>query len=213
MSKLISRLGAADERERTGCDDHLVVLRFAVPLDRIGGDEDRELRVLEALKLEQLSLATLSPDLRRSRATATRQYTFPGNSQRYVAPHRAPCATRNPRRRPSESEFQHCQRSFWKLPLCMRIVGLKVLKNRLSEYVRIASRGETVLVTDRERVVAELRPPQGRGPLASDAVLAEAMRRGWITAPLVAQSGVPPRIPVARLGELLDELDADRGDR
>ena len=36
----------------------------------------------------------------------------------------------------------------------MRSVGLKVLKNRLSEYVRLAAGGETVLVTDRNRVVA-----------------------------------------------------------
>ncbi|MDG2304456.1 MAG: type II toxin-antitoxin system prevent-host-death family antitoxin [Candidatus Binatia bacterium] len=30
-------------------------------------------------------------------------------------------------------------------------VGLKTLKSKLSEYVRIAARGETVLVTDRSR--------------------------------------------------------------
>ena len=42
----------------------------------------------------------------------------------------------------------------------MRAVGLKVLKNRLSEYVRLAASGETVLVTDRERVVAERRWPR-----------------------------------------------------
>ncbi len=41
----------------------------------------------------------------------------------------------------------------------MRAVGLKVLKNKLSEYVRLAASGETVLVTDRDRVVAELVPP------------------------------------------------------
>ena len=44
----------------------------------------------------------------------------------------------------------------------MRAVGLKVLKNRLSEYVRLAAGGETVLVTDRDRVVAEL-GPRNRG--------------------------------------------------
>lgn len=41
----------------------------------------------------------------------------------------------------------------------MRAVGLKTLKNKLSEYVRLAASGETVLVTYRDRVVAEL-PPQ-----------------------------------------------------
>jgi len=32
----------------------------------------------------------------------------------------------------------------------MRAVDLKVLKNKLSEYVRLAAGGETVLVTDRD---------------------------------------------------------------
>ena len=43
----------------------------------------------------------------------------------------------------------------------MRAVGLKVLKNKLSEYVRLAAGGETVLITDRDRVVAEIVPPRG----------------------------------------------------
>ena len=36
----------------------------------------------------------------------------------------------------------------------MRTVGLKVLKNKLAEYVRIAAAGERVLISDRDRVVA-----------------------------------------------------------
>lgn len=95
----------------------------------------------------------------------------------------------------------------------MRTVGLKVLKNRLSEYVRLVSGGETVLVTDRDRVVAELRPPVGRGPFVSDALLAEAVRRGWMTAPLIAHGGAPQRAPVAPLAEILRDLDDDRADR
>lgn len=94
----------------------------------------------------------------------------------------------------------------------MHVVGLKVLKNKLSEYVRLAARGETVLVTDRERVVAELVPPrEGRSPLAADALLAEAVRRGWVTPPMMVSRTPPARIPVARLHELLDELARDRG--
>ena len=57
----------------------------------------------------------------------------------------------------------------------MRAVGIKVLKNTLSEYVRLAANGETVLVTDRDRVVAELGPPApGRSSLLADAMLAVA---------------------------------------
>ena len=41
----------------------------------------------------------------------------------------------------------------------MKTVGLRDLKNRLSEYVRQVRSGEGVLVTDRGEVVAELVPP------------------------------------------------------
>jgi antitoxin (DNA-binding transcriptional repressor) of toxin-antitoxin stability system len=93
----------------------------------------------------------------------------------------------------------------------MRSVGLKTLKNKLSEYVRLASGGETVLVTDRERVVAELVPPkEGRSPLLSDAMLAEAVRRGWMTPALMPSGPPPPNQPVARLKQILQELGDDR---
>ncbi len=96
----------------------------------------------------------------------------------------------------------------------MRAVGLKVLKNKLAEYVRLAASGETILVTDRERVVAELVPPgPARSPLAADAMLAQAVRRGWLTAPTVVTSDPPQGIPVAKLRDVLAELDRDRGDR
>lgn len=96
----------------------------------------------------------------------------------------------------------------------MRAVGLKVLKNKLSEYVRLASSGETVLVTDRDRVVAELVPPrEGRSPILGDALLAEAVREGWLSPPVLASEGPPPRAPVASLARILSGLDEDRADR
>ena len=96
----------------------------------------------------------------------------------------------------------------------MRAVGLKVLKNKLSEYVRLAQGGETILVTDRDRVVAELVPPQaGRSPSVGDAVLAEMIRKGWITPAARPLAGPPPRSPVTTFAELMRELDEDRADR
>lgn len=96
----------------------------------------------------------------------------------------------------------------------MRAVGLKTLKNKLSEYIRLAARGETVLVTDRDRVVAEIVPPQsGRADLLGDAQLADAVRRGWLRPPLLPGAGAPPRATVAKLADLLSELASDRGDR
>ena len=96
----------------------------------------------------------------------------------------------------------------------MRAVGLKILKNRLSEYVRLAASGETILVTDRERVVAELVPPgQGRATVVGDALLADAIRKGWLTPALGAHTQLVARRPVADLSTVLAELDLDRGDR
>ena len=78
----------------------------------------------------------------------------------------------------------------------MRAVGLKILKNKLSEYVRLAAGGETVLVTDRDRVVAELVPPgAGRPARVTDARLADIVRTGWLTPTTVAGQGPPARSP------------------
>lgn len=97
----------------------------------------------------------------------------------------------------------------------MRSVGIKVLKNKLSEYVRLAASGETVLVTDHDRVVAQITAPDaGRSPFVADALLAEAVRKGWLTPPLTGEGGAPPVPPgETALDELLSELDADRSER
>jgi len=96
----------------------------------------------------------------------------------------------------------------------MRVVGLKILKNKLSEYVRVAAAGETVLVTDRDRIIAELVPPRAeRSTLVADARLAEAVRQGWLTPPVFVSTEPPPRLPIAPTRELLDELTRDRDAR
>jgi antitoxin (DNA-binding transcriptional repressor) of toxin-antitoxin stability system len=95
----------------------------------------------------------------------------------------------------------------------MRSVGLRVLKNKLAEYVRLAASGETVLVTDRDRVVAELSPPrEGRSEILADAQLADLVRRGLLAAPTLPRA-VPPSGAVAPTEEILAELRADRDGR
>lgn len=95
----------------------------------------------------------------------------------------------------------------------MRAVGLKILKNRLSEYVRLVASGETVLVTDRDRVVAELIPPrEGREVMLRDAMLAQGVREGWLSPMLGTAEGPVPRRPVETLERLLVELGRDRAD-
>ena len=58
----------------------------------------------------------------------------------------------------------------------MRTVGLKILKNKLSEYVRLAAAGETIVVTDRNRVVAEIVPPR---PHDHESFVERGVREGW----------------------------------
>jgi antitoxin (DNA-binding transcriptional repressor) of toxin-antitoxin stability system len=96
----------------------------------------------------------------------------------------------------------------------MRSVGLKTLKDNLSEYVRLAAGGETVLVTDRDRVVAEIGPPSpSRSSMLSDALLLDAFRHGWMTPPILVLRGPPGREPVVRIDELLLSMQRDRTDR
>ncbi len=90
-----------------------------------------------------------------------------------------------------------------------------MLKNKLSEYVRLAAAGETVLVVDRDKVVAQITAPDAaRSPLVADALLADAVRNGWLTPPAVGAQDKPPASrPVAPLADLLNELEDDRKDR
>ena len=96
----------------------------------------------------------------------------------------------------------------------MRSVDIAALKSRLTEYVRLATAGETILVTDGDRVIAEIRPPRATGsPFQADAMLADAVREGWLT-PALSPGTEPPRggPPVATLSELLGELECNRSD-
>jgi prevent-host-death family protein len=97
----------------------------------------------------------------------------------------------------------------------MRSVGLKVLKNKLSEYIRLAASGEAVLVTDRNRVVAEIVPPQpGRQlDLTKEDILTRGIREGWITPAKNPSTKPLPRKPVMSFEELMKDLDESREDR
>jgi antitoxin (DNA-binding transcriptional repressor) of toxin-antitoxin stability system len=96
----------------------------------------------------------------------------------------------------------------------MRSVGIKVLKNKLSEYVRLAAGGETVLVTDRDRVVAELVPPRpGVNKSDADVLWAEQIRLGNITPAKNPGGPIPKGLAIMTLDELMADLDRDREDR
>ncbi|MEO6597422.1 MAG: prevent-host-death protein [Planctomycetota bacterium] len=99
--------------------------------------------------------------------------------------------------------------------LDMRAVDLEVLKNKLSEFVRLAAGGEVVLITDRDRVVAEIVPPQlGRSATSTDARLADLICEGVLTPPtLPASVPLPPMKPIMRFDQLMADLQRDREER
>jgi antitoxin (DNA-binding transcriptional repressor) of toxin-antitoxin stability system len=93
----------------------------------------------------------------------------------------------------------------------MITVGLKLLKNKLSEYVRLAAAGETIVITDRDRIVAEIVPPRRRD---DKSFIKRGVREGWLT-PATDRSGRPPPrkpIPGYTLEQVLADLDCDRED-
>jgi antitoxin (DNA-binding transcriptional repressor) of toxin-antitoxin stability system len=96
----------------------------------------------------------------------------------------------------------------------MLTVGMRELRSRLSEYVRLAAAGERVLVMDRDRVVAELTAPRQEPAVAvADPILEDLIERGIATRP--TKSGEAPLLArrTMKLEELLADLDADRADR
>ncbi len=97
----------------------------------------------------------------------------------------------------------------------MKAVGLRELKNRLSEYVRQVRRGEGVLVTDRGEVVAELAPPgQAAGEGLVPPGLAALARLGLVTLGAPNSADAYPSLPrVLRPVRPSQLLDDERGGR
>lgn len=97
----------------------------------------------------------------------------------------------------------------------MRAVGIRELKNKLSEFIRLVEAGECVLVTDRGTVVAELRPAGATTqPPDVEPGLARLAREGR------AVPGAPhepelyrPRPRALSEGRSAELLDAERGRR
>lgn len=96
----------------------------------------------------------------------------------------------------------------------MQTVGIKALKDNLSAYIRAVEAGETVLVTDRGKVVAQLTPAQHHPePTTDEERMALLVREGHVT-PAKGQWKRPPGlVGTVPFDELMRQLDADREDR
>lgn len=95
----------------------------------------------------------------------------------------------------------------------MKAVGVRQLKNRLSEYLRLVRNGEEILVTHRGEVVAELRQPSPRvdfpHPALLQAVQGGRARLGMANRPDLYRR-LTPAMPPGSAAKLLDE---ERGSR
>jgi len=95
----------------------------------------------------------------------------------------------------------------------MNTVGLRQLKNRLSELVRRVRAGEIILVTDRGEIVAEIRPRAANGQTDHHEVSLAKLRR-TATLGLPNDRRVYPRMPrIMREGRAQQLLDEERGGR
>jgi antitoxin (DNA-binding transcriptional repressor) of toxin-antitoxin stability system len=99
----------------------------------------------------------------------------------------------------------------------MKSVGVKQLKARLSEYLRLVKAGETVLITDRDEVVAELRPARrhSAGGLSVEDRLQALADAGEVTRPSLSRARRTWTVkglglPAGTAARLIDEIRGDR---
>ena len=101
----------------------------------------------------------------------------------------------------------------------MRVVGIRELKARLSAYLRDVARGEVFLVTDRDRVVAELRPPRSSVTEPADELeqaIETLVEAGELTPARRVAADWSWKVqglglPQGTADKVLDELRAERG--
>ncbi|HEY2931679.1 MAG TPA: prevent-host-death protein [Acidobacteriota bacterium] len=98
----------------------------------------------------------------------------------------------------------------------MKAVGIKQLKAKLSEYVRLAKAGDTILVTDREEIVAELRPARRQPyyPESLEEVLDSLAGTGEVTRASLPKEGWTWKsrgldLPARTARRLIEELRED----
>ena len=96
----------------------------------------------------------------------------------------------------------------------MKAVSVKELKNKLSAYLREVAQGERVLVTDRGRVVAELRRPTTETVVGTTEQTLERLHaEGLVTPGLPQDVRAYKRTKVKLKGTSQSLLDADRAER
>lgn len=99
-----------------------------------------------------------------------------------------------------------------------KTAGVREFRTKLSEYLREVKRGETVLITDRGQVIAEVTPP-GKGTVLElsreDRELRQLLADGLVSHLGTQEEGEwpEPKDRGVRRGEAQAALEADREDR
>ena len=97
----------------------------------------------------------------------------------------------------------------------LKNVGVKELKNNLSAYLREVRSGATVLVSDRNSVVAEMHEPYSRSALgeALNPLLLEWAEAGLVLLPKTGKASLPVSPVKLRAGTSAQLLKDDREER
>lgn len=94
----------------------------------------------------------------------------------------------------------------------IKTVGIKDLKNNLSEYVRFVKSGVRVLITDRQEVVAEMVEPGSNVSAHQNPIINEWLRAGKIHMPTKKISPLPLSSLKLKPGTAQRLIDEDRGE-
>ena len=99
----------------------------------------------------------------------------------------------------------------------MRTVGIRELKNKLSRYLALVRQGETLLVTDRDEVIAEIRQPSPwllSGTDSDWALIQQLAAQGKMApAKVRGKPRLPPPAKLPYPGPLQELLDEVKGER
>ncbi|MBA3809414.1 MAG: type II toxin-antitoxin system prevent-host-death family antitoxin [Solirubrobacterales bacterium] len=91
----------------------------------------------------------------------------------------------------------------------MEIVGIREMRQNLSRYAQRVRGGESFLITDRGREIAQLTPAPGRASVVDRLVAERGAKRGQGSL-LDVLEDLPETIPGPPSGEVLDELRSER---
>ena len=95
----------------------------------------------------------------------------------------------------------------------IKTVGVKALKNQLSQYLREIKSGTIVLITERGNVIAELHKPTITSlPMVKNSIQANWAQEGKLIVPRSSKKNCLPSLIKKKAGTAIKILDQERGE-